>query len=92
MTVSELLPIIRPGTFVRVEQAPIKGVDTCEAPVLCQLADVETLADSKQDYLNFEVVYLYQSYRVLTLLCKANEAQEKAIVSRRKSGADADHT
>lgn len=86
MTVSEILSVIPFGTVVQVEQVPIKRIDTGETPVLRQYADVKTLSDSKQNYLNFEVVRLCQVCGILTIRCKANAEQEMAIISARYSG------
>ena len=86
MTVSEILAVIPSGTVVRVEQVSIKRIDSCEDPVLRQYADVETLSNSKQNYLNFEVVRLCQVYGILTIRCKANTEQEMAIISALYSG------
>lgn len=44
MTVAEVLSVIPLETMVRIEQVPIKRIDTCESPVERQYTAVFSLA------------------------------------------------
>lgn len=81
MSVKDILEVIPRGTVVNIKQVSIKelGGDG-ESPVSRQQGEVGCLLSSNQNYLQFDVVSLYQNCGLLTVLCKANKKQEESII------------
>lgn len=80
MLVREILSLVHRQTVIKVYQTAIKVFGNNEEPVLRQYADVGTLLDSNQNYLDYEVIDLRQTEGIITLTCKANREQEGAVV------------
>ena len=81
MKVRDILEIIPRGTVVKVLQTPITRIDSGRDPVERQYADVTTLEESGQNYLEFDAVKLEQSYGILTITCTANPEQERKTIA-----------
>ena len=80
MKVREVLDTILPGTMVKVYQTPIARFDNGVAPVLRQYANILTIKTSNQNYLDFDVINIFQDNGIFAITCKANPEQEQAII------------
>lgn len=83
ITVKDILRLIPAGTVVKVYQTPIARIDPCEDPVLRGYADVQTLRESRQNFLDFEAMKIHQDSGLISVLCKANAEQEERTISAR---------
>lgn len=86
MTVREFLKLWVDNIDVRVYQFPIKKIDRSSALVCRQTADVDTLLNSNQNYLDFNIENLQMNDDLLCVVCKANDEQSKKIIDSYLSG------
>lgn len=86
MTVREFLKLWVDNIDVRVYQFPIKKIDRSSALVCRQTADVATLLNSNQNYLDFNIENLQMNDDLLCVVCKANDEQSKKIIDSYLSG------
>lgn len=86
MTVREFLKLWVDNIDVRIYQFPIKKIDRSSALVCRQTADVATLLNSNQNYLDFNIENLQMNDDLLCVVCKANDEQSKKIIDSYLSG------
>ena len=78
MTVREFLKLWADSIGVKVCQIPIKKIDRL---VCRQIADVDTLLDSNQNYLDFNIESLQMDNDLLCVVCsKASDKQSKKTI------------
>ena len=80
MTVREFLKLWADNIDVKVYQVPIKEIDRSSALVCRQIADVATLLDSNQNYLDFNIVNLQMDDDLPCVVCKADDEQSKKTI------------
>lgn len=81
MKTKDVLSVMRPGTVVNIYQVPIERIDKSGADVCRQVVEITTLLRSNQNYLEFDVVRIEQRGGLMTIVCKANPAQEAATIA-----------
>lgn len=86
MTVREFLKLWADNIDVKVYQIPISKIDKSSALVCRQTADVATLLDSNQNYLDFDIENLQMDDDLLCVVCKASDEQSEKIVDAHLSG------
>ena len=81
MTVREFLNLWADNIGVRIYQVPIKEIDKSSALVCRQTADVATLLESNQNFLDFNIENLQMDYDLLCVVCNASDEQAQKIIS-----------
>jgi len=70
---------------IKVFQVPIKEIDSCKELVKRYQGEISVSLNSNQNYLDFEVEYLYHDNGYLVVVCKANKGQGQRTVNAYRS-------
>lgn len=81
MTVREFLKLWADNVTIKVYQRSIQKIDKNPFPVHRQTADVDTMINSNQNFLDFEIENLQMDQDLIIVVCKANEDQEKRTIA-----------
>lgn len=81
MKTTDVLSVMRPETVVNIYQVPIERFGKSGAEVCRQVGEITTLLSSGQNYLEFDVVRIEHRAGLMTIVCKADAAQEAATVA-----------
>lgn len=81
MKTKDVLSVMRPGTFVNIYQMPIERIDRSGAEVCRQVGEITDVLGSCQNFLEFDVVLIEQRGGLMTIVCKANPAQEAVTIA-----------
>ena len=84
MTVREFLDLWITNLEVKVFQKPIEEIDKGPALVHRQTGDKDTIRNSNQNYLDFEVRAVGMDDGAITICCKANAEQSAKIIEAHK--------
>lgn len=83
MTVKQLLSN-NLSLEIKVFQVPIKEIDSNVSLVKRYQGEISVALNSNQNYLDFEVEYLYHDNGYLVIICKANKEQEQKTINAYK--------
>lgn len=86
MTVKQLLSN-KASLEIKVFQVPIKEIENNVGLVRRYQGEISVALNSNQNYLDFEVEYLYHDNGYLVIICKANEEQKRRTINAYKSKA-----
>lgn len=86
MTVKQLLSN-NLSLEIKVFQVPIKEIDSNTSLVKRYQGEISVALNSNQNYLDFEVEYLYHDNGYLVIICKANKEQEQKTINAYRSKA-----
>lgn len=86
MTVKQLLSN-KLSLEIKVFQVPIKEIDSNTNLVKRYQGEISVALNSNQNYLDFEVEYLYHDNGYLVIICKANKEQERKTINAYRSKA-----
>lgn len=86
MTVKQLLSN-KLSLEIKVFQVPIKEIENNVGLVRRYQGEISVALNSNQNYLDFEVEYLYHDNGYLVIICKANEKQERRTINAYRSKA-----
>lgn len=70
---------------IKVFQVPIKEIDNNVSLVKRYQGEISVALNSNQNYLDFEVEYLYHDNGYLVIICKANKEQEQRTINAHKN-------
>ena len=85
MTVKQLLSNKLTSLEIKVFQVPIKEIDNSVGLVRRYQGEISVALNSNQNYLDFEVEYLYHDNGYLVIICKANKEQEQKTINAYRS-------
>lgn len=80
MTVREFLKLWVDNITIKVYQRPIWKIDHNSNCVHRQTADINTMINSNQNYLDFEIDNLQMDQDLIIVVCKANKEQEERTI------------
>lgn len=86
MTVREFLRLWTDNVTIKVYQIPIWKIDKNPSSVHRQTADIDTMINSNQNFLDFEIENLQMDQNLIIVVCKANEEQEKWTIAAYNNG------
>ena len=86
MTVKELLSN-KLSLEIKVFQVPIKEIDNSVGLVKRYQGEISVALNSNQNYLDFEIEYLYHDDGFLVIICKANKEQERKTINAYRNKA-----
>ena len=86
MTVKQLLSN-KLSLEIKVFQVPIKEIENNVGLVRRYQGEISVALNSNQNYLDFEVEYLYHDNGYLVIICKANEEQKRRTINTYRSKA-----
>lgn len=88
LTVKQLLLNKMSSSEIKVFQVPIKEIEPNIVGLVKRYeGEVSVALNSNQNYLDFEIEYLYHDDGYLVIICKANKEQERRIVNAYRSKA-----
>ena len=73
MKVREFLELWADDISIKIYQEPIKQIDKNEELVCRQVGSINTLINSNQNYLDFDIVNLQYDNGLIIIVCKANK-------------------
>lgn len=86
MIVKDFLKLWVDNVTIKVYQMPILKIDKNPSLVHRQTADIDTMINSNQNFLDFEIENLQMDQDLIIVVCKANEEQEKRTITAYNSG------
>lgn len=86
MTVREFLKLWADNVTIKVYQRPIWKIDKNSSLVHRQTANIDTMINSNQNFLDFEIENLQMDQDLIIVVCKANKEQEEKTIAAYNSG------